>query len=72
MEDLIIQAHEIKQELVNTINNSGLPAFVLEPIIKDIYEQILKEDNRQYQEAIQTKEQKKEEQKKEEKKKGDK
>lgn len=64
MEDLIIQAHEIKQELVNAINNSGLPAFVLEPIIKDIYEQILKEDNRQYQEAIQTKEQKKEEKKK--------
>ena len=58
MEDLIILAHEFKQELVNTINNSGLPAFVLEPIIKDIYEQILKEDNRQYQEAVMAKEKK--------------
>lgn len=64
MEELIIKVHEFKQELVNSINSSGLPAFALEPILKDIYEQIQKEDNRQYKEAIQTKEQKKEEKKK--------
>lgn len=68
MEDLIIKENEFRQELVNAINNSELPAFILEPMIKDIYEQIQREKERQYQEAVKAKE----EQKKEEKKKGDK
>ena len=51
---LIVQ--ECKQDLVNTLNNSGLPAFILEPIIKDIYQQIaqamVQEYNRDKQEYL--------------------
>ncbi len=33
-------ADETRQKITNVINNSGLPAFILEPIIKDLYNQI--------------------------------
>ena len=56
MEELIIKETEFKQELVNAINNSGLPAFMLEPMLKDIYEQVQREKERQYQEAVMAKE----------------
>lgn len=34
-------AEETRQKITNAINNSGLPAFILEPIIKDLYNQIV-------------------------------
>lgn len=36
--DLIVE--ETKEKLTNTINESGLPPFLLELILKDIYNQI--------------------------------
>ena len=36
--DLIVE--ETREKLTNTINESGLPPFLLEPILKDIYNQV--------------------------------
>ena len=35
---LIVQ--ETQQEIINTINNSKLPAYVLKQILKEIYQQL--------------------------------
>ena len=63
MEDLIIRESETRQKLADTINNSNLPAFILEPMIKDIYEQVTKIKEQQYNEAKASLEQKKEKKK---------
>lgn len=52
MEDLIIQERETKKKITELINNSGLPAFVLKPIFKDMYEQLDKLSQAQYEEAL--------------------
>lgn len=36
--DLIVE--ETKEKLAKVINESGLPPFLLEPLIKDLYNQI--------------------------------
>jgi hypothetical protein len=43
-----IKVQELKEELVDLINDSGLPAFIVEPIVKDIYEQIIQAKNQEY------------------------
>ena len=40
MKPLTLQVQETEQEIVNTINKSNLPAYVLKQILKDIYQQI--------------------------------
>lgn len=40
MEELMIKEEEAREKLVAVINDLQLPAFILEPIIKDIYQQI--------------------------------
>lgn len=49
---------ELKGNIVNVINDSKLPICIVEPILKDIYEQIsslakvqLEQDKKEYSEA---------------------
>ena len=35
--------------IANLINNSGLPAFVMEPILRDMYIEVQNVSNRQYE-----------------------
>ena len=75
MEELIIKQEEFNKELAELINKSGLPAFIVEPILKDYYNQVVELKNQQYQQAIQITEEKKQkeiEQKKDKEKKGEK
>lgn len=37
--DLIVE--ETKEELTKIINKSGLPPFLIEPIVRDIYNQVI-------------------------------
>lgn len=60
MEELIIKEKETKEELVKLLQNSQLPAFILKPMIADIYSQLNNEYERQYNQAKQNQEQKKE------------
>lgn len=40
---------EFKQDLASLINNSGLPAFVVEPVLQDYLSEIKAIKERQYQ-----------------------
>lgn len=40
---------EFKQDLANLINKSGLPAFIIEPVLKDYLTEIKALAQRQYQ-----------------------
>lgn len=55
--NLIVE--ETKEELVKVINESGLPPFLVEPILKDIYNQVtvlkqkeLEESKKSYEESL--------------------
>ena len=56
MEEVIIKNGEFKQKLVGLINESGLPAFILKPTFKEIYDQLNVLEQQQYQEALASKE----------------
>lgn len=51
MEELIIKQRETKESLVNIINNSGLPACMLKPMLKEFYEQLASLEQQQYVQA---------------------
>lgn len=56
MEEVIVKNMEFKQKLAGLINESGLPAFILKPTFKEIYEQLNMLEQQQYQEALASKE----------------
>jgi len=55
MNDLILREKEIRQKIVNIINNSGLPAILVKPMLKDFLEQVEVLEQKQYQEALRKK-----------------
>ena len=67
MEELIIKEREFKEKITELINNCGLPAFIVKPTIKDIYQQVENLENQQYNQALEIQRQKEEENKKEKK-----
>lgn len=69
MEDIIIKERETRENIVQVINQSNLPAFILKPILKDMLEQIERLEQQQYEIAMQNKSKEKG---KETKKKGEK
>lgn len=54
MEEVIVKDMEFKQKLTELINESGLPAFILKPTFKDVFEQLNMLEKQQYQEALNT------------------
>ena len=58
MEDLIIKQRELKENLIKLINEANLPAFIIKPIIKELFEQLNLLEEQQYQEIIKTKKEK--------------
>lgn len=60
MEEIIISERKTREDIVNIINNSGLPACMLKPILKDLYDQINILTEEQYNQAVQNKEKEKE------------
>lgn len=51
MEEIIVKEREIRNKVVELVNTSGLPAFILKPIFKEMYDQLCIVDNQQYEEA---------------------
>lgn len=51
MDELILKEREFKKNIVNMINTSGMPAFILKPIIKELYEQLNLLEQKQYEDA---------------------
>ena len=44
---------EFKQDLINLVNNSGLPPFVIEPVIKEVYLEVKQSTKQQYEKDVQ-------------------
>lgn len=62
--NLIVE--ETKENIVKTINESGLPPFLLEPILKDLYNQVsilkqqeLEKNRQEYENSLKQEEKKK-------------
>lgn len=62
--NLIVE--ETKENIVKTINESGLPPFLVEPIIKDLYNQVsilkqqeLEQSKKQYEDSLKQEKEKK-------------
>lgn len=51
MDEIIIKEKEFRNKLDELINNSGLPALILEPIARDFYEQARNLKQIQYENA---------------------
>ena len=51
MEDIILKEKELRVNLTETINKSKLPAFIIKPILKDLFEQASFLEQQQYKEA---------------------
>lgn len=51
MDELILKEYELRKKIEQDINNSGLPAIILEPVVKDLLNQILILKQKQYAQA---------------------
>lgn len=60
MEEVILKKKEFEEKIVELINESGLPAFILKPIIKDLFEQLNILDQQQLEQAQKNKKEEKE------------
>ena len=60
MEELILKEREIKEKLVDLVNSSNLPAFILRPIFKEMLEQLNIIEETQYNQAQELKAKKEE------------
>lgn len=58
MEEIILMKREFEENLVELINESKLPAFILKPIIKDLFEQLNMLEQQQLEQAQKIKEKK--------------
>ena len=63
MEELILKKKEFEEELVKLINSSNLPAFILKPVIKDLFEQLNVLEQQQLEQAQKMKKEKDKEEK---------
>lgn len=52
MEEVILKEREVREKIVENINNSGLPAFILKNIIKELHDQLSNIEQQQYEEAL--------------------
>lgn len=60
MEEVILIKKEFEEKLVKLINESNLPAFILKPIIKDLFDQLNILDQQQLEQAQRNKKEEKE------------
>lgn len=56
MEDIILKERSFKENIVQVVNNSELPAFIVKPILKDLFEQVSLLEQQQYEQAKKIKE----------------
>lgn len=59
MEEVILKKREFDEKMVQLINESELPAFILKPTFKELYDQLNVLEQQQYQEALASKEKEK-------------
>lgn len=60
MEDIIIKEREFKEKLVQLINESQLPALILKPILREMFEQVSILEQQQYKQICANRKEKEE------------
>ena len=55
VENLILRKQQLEENLVELINKSGLPAFVISPILKELCTQTIMQEQQQLDLAMQRK-----------------
>ena len=65
MDELILKEVEYREKITDLTNEIGLPAFIIKPIIKDLFEQLSNLEQQQYQQALAIKKEKEEKEKEE-------
>lgn len=60
-ENLILRKQELEEEIIKLVNNANLPAFIIRPILNDLYNQVLIQEHQQLEMAKQSKKEEKEE-----------
>lgn len=55
MDELILRNQKFKEDLVELVNKSELPAFIVEPILRELLEQIAIKKQLQLKKAIENK-----------------
>lgn len=58
MQNIIIANQKFQENIVNLVNNSGLPAFIMKQTLKDVVALLEQLEEQQLQEAIQNEEKK--------------
>ncbi len=58
MEELIIKEAEYREKIAQLTNEMNLPAFILKPVIKDLYDQLCNIEQEQYRQALAIQEEK--------------
>ena len=61
MEEIILMKKEFEENLVKLINESNLPAFILKPIVKELFEQLNIVEQQQLEQAQKIKKDKEDE-----------
>lgn len=51
MEEIILKEREFKEKLVQVVNSSEMPAFIIKSDLKELYEQIALLEQQQYEQA---------------------
>lgn len=70
MEEIIIEERKLRENLVQVLNNSNLPAIIKKYVLREMFEQIEVIEQKQYEQAVWNTEHKKENEKKEKKENG--
>lgn len=70
MEELIIKEREFRMGLVNLVNNSNLPAFIMKSTLKEILQEVTEIANQDYETAVANIQKKEKEEEEEENKNG--
>ena len=59
MDEILIQEQEVRKKIVDLLNDCGLPAIVVEPILKDVLQEVVLIKQQQYANALKNIEEKK-------------
>lgn len=60
MEEIILKEREFKEKLIQVVNSSELPAFIIKSDLKEMYEQVTLLEQQQYEQAKKNKKNKEE------------
>lgn len=61
MDELLIREQELRKNIADLLNSCGLPAFVVESVLKDVLQEVTLIKKQQYEEALKNVEKKKKE-----------